>query len=83
MTHITPESRRLLREVWKTSRMETASFHRETEFFAGPEAKQFTEDVRSATRLWRESWITDPLEHILREAGDALPGPCNYCGKEH
>lgn len=84
---LTIGERSILRYVWDVAHMDTAMFHRENEWFAGKEAEQFTQDVREATRLWRDSYILSPLECLLRRAGEPLPPSvpkeCSYCGKPH
>lgn len=59
-----------LKEIRNISTMKTASFHIGEQPF--PFGAECTELVREATRLWRESWITYPLDEIIKELEESL-----------
>lgn len=55
-----------LREVRRMLRMETCEFDPPGAVGLDVEArKEFTDTVREATRVWRESWLLPVLDDIL------------------
>lgn len=57
-----------LQEVRKVATMERSSFHIGDKPF--PFGAECTDLVRVATKLWRESWIIEPLDRIIAELKD-------------
>jgi hypothetical protein len=53
---------RQLRTIQETSRMKSASLSL-NDSMSGRE--EDTEKIRKATELWRQSWITSPLEGVI------------------
>jgi hypothetical protein len=42
------------------------------------------EEIKEATRIYRESWILPDLDHAIRLlAPAAREGQCSYCGVAH
>jgi hypothetical protein len=51
---------RQLQEIRRTSTMKDA-------LFGCPGDNDLTTLIKSETELWRESWLIDPLDHIIKE----------------
>lgn len=58
-----------LKEIRRIATMEQAGFSPNH----GLSDKAFTEQIREATRIWRESWILGPLDGVIAW-GQGEPG---------
>lgn len=77
MTRLTKKLARELREIATTADMETASFRNlgsdplnSTVVLRGPGGELDTglsvdEFIKERTRIWRQSWVVNPLREIL------------------
>lgn len=55
----------MLEDVARTARMETAGFYLSKSGEHGLSNDEDTARIRAATRLWRESWIINPIERAI------------------
>ena len=59
-----------LKEIRRISTMETASFGD----IYSPTYKDETENIKRLTRLWRETWIIDPIDAIIKQIEEDTVG---------
>lgn len=72
MPHISQKELAELREIARTATMKTAGFgfpeekiEAARESFGPFETLTVDELIKARTKLWRESWIVDPLERLI------------------
>jgi len=57
---------REIKEALRSSRMETANFSDMNQKLTILKQKEVTEFIKNRTRLYRDAWITAPLERALK-----------------
>ena len=72
MPHISQKELAELREIARTATMKTASFSFPEELIDAPREtfgpfERLTVDdlIKARTKVWRDSWIVDPLEDLI------------------
>lgn len=62
-----------LQEVHQTSTMENACFNGLSRRASLPKSrKEVTEFIRVVTKLWRDTWVTNPLFDAIEDLKDEL-----------
>jgi hypothetical protein len=74
MPYISKHDLARLREIARTATMETAGFGFPTEKITAPrdtfgptEEMTINELIKARTKIWRDSWIVDPLTSIINK----------------
>lgn len=60
----------VLQDVRDTSTMTHCRFNKSDDFgnsTISEDDEKYTEEIKKATRIWRESWITNPLTEIIEK----------------
>jgi len=57
----------ILQDVRDTSKMTHCRFNKGGDSMISEEDEKYTEEIKRATRIWRESWIINPLTEIVEK----------------